>query len=184
MKCEDEVIITVKGTRYLPIFFAVWAAQASDRTIRHWIDKSVSFNGKAIQSYTSPRTGELYLSEDSVKQLETRFVKWPSKKPAGRIVIGETKEHDGFFQLPAAAKIVGVSPGAMWTWANRGEVPSIPRSLDVVKCPISNQLYIREKDALDLAETRRSVGLKHSRVRSTDHKKPTRRQRPSASERV
>jgi hypothetical protein len=181
MAYEDDKIITVSGVKYLPVFWAARAAQASDRTIRRWIDKSVTFNGKSLQTYTSPATGELYISQKSVEHLEKRFVKWPSKKQAGRVVIGETKAHDGFFHLPAAAKIVGVSTVAMWKWANSGRVPSFSRPLEVVKCPISDQLYVRERDAREIAEARSSLGLKHGGVKAAGSQQPTLRTRSSTT---
>jgi hypothetical protein len=167
MVYRDKRIITADGVRYVPITLAAWVVQTSDRTLRRWIEKAVTFNNKAIQSYISPVTLELYLSQESVEDLERRFVKWPSQELAGPVTIGESTDRRGFLALPDVARLVGVSAPMMWEWANKGQIPSIRKSLDVIKCPISDQLYLREDDALEVAKIRRSGGLKRGRIPRT-----------------
>ena len=42
-------------------------------------------------------------------------------------------------------RILGVSKRTMWLWATQGKAPTA-RPLNVIKCPISEHLYIHEED--------------------------------------
>lgn len=154
---KDRRIITVEGVRQFPIPLAVWIAQTTDATLRRWIRKAVSFNGEPLQCYVSPLTGELYMSEKSVGQLENRFIKWPSKEPAGPVTIGETRDASGYLVLSDAAKLIGVGSMTLWGWASKDKAPTnIREPLDLVKCTLSDQFYLREKQARELGESRRN----------------------------
>lgn len=147
---RDKTTITVKGVRYVPLSKAVWQAYTDQSTLRSWMNKRIKFGRRTIQTYTSPISGLLYISEESVQTVAQRFVKWPSNEPAGPITLGETDDQSGFIPLPDAARIVGVSRQAMWLWADQAHAPAMRRPLDVIKCPISDHLYVRQKDASEL----------------------------------
>jgi hypothetical protein len=162
---KDARNIVADGVRYMPIQLAACVAQTSDATLRRWIEKAVSFDGKAIASHVSEVTRQLYVSEESVKRLENRFLKWPAKKPAGAVTIGETADKTGYIPVPDVARLVGVSTVSVWGWANKGEVTTSHQHLDVIRCPISDQLYLRERDAFELAEARSDLKVKRARKR-------------------
>jgi hypothetical protein len=125
--------------------------------MRRWIKNAVAFNGAPLRCYVSPLTGELYMSEPSVEQLEKRFIKWPSKEPAGPVTIGETRDASGYLVLSDAAKLIGVSSLTLWGWASKDKAPTnIREPLDLVKCSLSDQFYLREKQARELGESRRN----------------------------
>jgi hypothetical protein len=156
---SDKRIITRDGKKYVPLSLAAWMAQTSETTLRSWIDKRVEFDGKQIQTYISPATSEIYVSQGSLENLSKRFVKWPSNQPAGPITIGETHDESGFLGLPDAAKLVGVSSRTMWLWATQGKAP-IDLPLTVVKCLTSDHFYIKERDVRCLQKVERPSGLK------------------------
>lgn len=156
---RDKRIITKEGTNYVPLFLAAWMAQTSEQTLRNWIDKGVKFNRRPIQTYISPATSEIYISEPSLRSVAERFVKWPSKEPAGAVTLGETEDQTGFLGLPDAARMVGKSKRTMWLWATQGKAPTA-KPLDVIQCTVSDHFYIRQKDIAHLQTLERPTGLK------------------------
>jgi hypothetical protein len=141
------------GTRYFPLSFAAPLTQAPETTIRDWIRKDTKFDGKPIKVYTSPANG-LYVSEDSVRRMALRFIKWQkgrSAGPSGPVSIGETDDQSGYISLPDAARTIGVGHNTLWRWATTPTAtPPSGTSLDVIKCPASDQFYIRERDVSEL----------------------------------
>jgi hypothetical protein len=158
---HDKSIITRGGVRYVPLLLAAWIAQASESTVRNWIDERIKFGDRAIRTHVSLTKG-LYVSEDSVKRMAERFVRWPSGRPSGRIRLGETDDQSGFIGTPDAARIVGVSSRTMWLWASQGKAPT-KKSLDVIKCTTSDHFYVREKDVFELNALVPRTGLQRGR---------------------
>lgn len=142
---------------YLPLSLAAWNAQTSEATLRSWIKKRVSFNKMPIQSYISPTTSEIYVSERSIKAMGDRFVEWPSGKPAGPIVLGDTRNRSGFIGLPHIARTTGISVRTLSHWATEGEIPTAG-PLRVIRCTTSGRLYIGESDAAHLKHLQRPTG--------------------------
>jgi hypothetical protein len=162
--------ITIEGDRvaigsvfYVPLSVAAVKAQTTEKNLRDWIKRDIFFRGKPIQTHTISLTGnKLYISEDSVRDMAERFVKWPSDKPAGLITIGKDKNKSGFVSMPEAARILGVSPRTMWLWAKMEKAPTT-KTLDIVKCTTSDRLYIREKDVFELKKDLPRTGLHRGR---------------------
>jgi hypothetical protein len=150
------------GIRYFPLSFAAPLTQAPETTIRDWITKDKKFNGKPIKTYVSPSNG-LYVSEDSVSRMTQRFIKWQKGKsagPAGTVNVGETDDHSGYISLPDAARTIGVGHNTLWRWATTPEGrPPGGTPLVVIKCPASDQFYIRESDVLALKNVIPRSGL-------------------------
>jgi hypothetical protein len=166
---RDKRIITRDGVNYVPLFLAAWLAQASETTLRGWIDQRAKFDGKVVRTYTSPATLETYVSEESVGRMAARFVTWPSNKPAGVVNIGETNDKSGYLGLPSAARAIGVSSRTMWLWATQGKSP-IQKDLAVIRCTTSDHFYIRQSDVESLKLLHRPKGLKRGpKPRSLSH---------------
>lgn len=142
---DDDRILTKDGVRYYPLSLAAPLAQVARSTLVHWIKKGAKFNGRPLHLYDSPTAGKLYLTEESIQRLAHRFIKWPSKEPAGRVTLAETDDQTGYIGLTDAARTIGVDHHTMWRWATKGTAPT-NKPLDVIKCPAADQLYIREKD--------------------------------------
>jgi len=126
---------------------------------------------KPIQTYVSPGK-ELYLAAESVDRIAKRFVRWPSNAPAGRPIIGLCDDRMGFLPLQQAADLVRISKQTMWNWSNKGKGPS-GASLSVIKCPISDQLYVRHHDLQPL----------EAEISDTDTAEPRRRPLPADTRR-
>jgi hypothetical protein len=166
---RDKRIIAKDGVNYVPLFLAAWLAQTSETTLRSWIDRRTKFSRRPIQTYVSPATSELYVSEQSVKSMAERFVRWPSKEPTGPITLGETEDQTGFLGLPDAARIIGVSKRTMWLWATQGKSPTT-KPLDVIQCTTSDHFYIRQRDIAHLQNLERPGGLKRGpKPRNSPH---------------
>ena len=150
--------ITKAGNRYFPLSFAAPLAQAPETTLRDWITKKTRFAGRTIQTHTSPTAG-IYISEESVNRMASRFIKWPSQQPAGRVTIGETDDQSGYIGLTDAARLVGVERHTIWRWATKGTAPT-EKPLDIIKCPASEQFYISEKDVMSLKGIVPRTGLR------------------------
>jgi HSP20 family molecular chaperone IbpA len=165
--------ITRSGVRYVPLSYAAWASQVPRSTLFDWIKKDAKFAGKPIKTYISPITAEMYISEQSVHRMAERFIKWPSKHPAGFITLGETDDLSGFLGLPDAAKLLGVASRTMWVWARQGST-SAGKALDVVKCTASDHFYVRHKEIAELAglATNVAVGRGHRTRKSVSSAVP------------
>lgn len=157
----EKSIITRGGVRYLPLPLAAWNAQASESSLRNWIDNRVKFAGRIIKTHLSITKG-VYVSEESVQRMSERFIKWPSREPAGQVTLGETDDQSGFLGTSDAARIVGVSSRTMWLWASQGKAPTA-KCLDVIKCTTSDYFYIREKDVFELRAGVPRSGLQRGR---------------------
>jgi hypothetical protein len=158
----DDRIITRAGIRYSPLPLAAWLARASEPTVRAWIDKRVKFGGQPLKTLTSSATKGLYLSQDSVDRMANRFVRWPSREPAGAVTLGETDDQSGYLAMADAARIIGVSSRTMWLWASQEKAPS-DKPLDVIKCTTSENFYVLEKDVYDLKAVVPRSGLQRGR---------------------
>ncbi len=150
--------ITKAGKRYFPLSLAAPLAQAPETTLRDWITKKTKFAGRTIQTHTSPTAG-IYISEESVNRMANRFIKWPSQEPAGRVTIGETDDQSGYIGLTDAARMIGVERHTIWRWATKGTSPT-ENTLDIIKCPASEQFYISEKDVESLKSVVPRSGLR------------------------
>jgi len=159
---EDDRIITKGGVRFLPLSLAAPLAQAPRTTLLDWIKAKAKFQGRALQTYHSPTLRKFYLSEESVERVAHRFIKWPSKEPAGDVTLGETKNRSGYIGIAKAAQAIGVDHHTMWLWTAHGTAPG-DKPLDVIKCTASEQLYIREKDVLHLQKLIPRSGLRRGR---------------------
>jgi hypothetical protein len=161
----------IHGIAYMPIPLAAWFAQVSESTVGRWVSDQVEFGGNTIQTYTSV-SGELYISEESVRRMAERFIMWPSKTAAHEVILGECHDGGGYLALPACAELLGVSRATLFLWAKQGETPW-GQQLTVVKCPISDHFYIRETD-LDKLRSVIQAGLKRGRKpRAISHGPPT-----------
>lgn len=140
----DQKVRTIKGTEYIPVTLAAWLAQTSEGTLRRWIGNGETFGGHVLHTYISPLK-ELYLSDRSVRRVAQRFIKWPSKKPASQVTLGELDDQSGYIGIPDAANMLGISRITLLLWAQKGETPW-GKDIDVVKCPISEHLYLRQTD--------------------------------------
>jgi HSP20 family molecular chaperone IbpA len=159
---EDDRIINKGGVRFLPLSLAAPLAQAPRTTLLDWIKAKAKFQGSALQTYHSPTLRRFYLSEESVERVANRFIKWPSKEPAGPVKLGETKDHTGYIGIAKAARTIAVDHHTMWLWTAHGTAP-VDKPLDVIKCTASDQFYIREKDVLNLKKFIPRSGLKRGR---------------------
>lgn len=142
---RDKRIIFREGVSFVPIYLAAWLAQTTETTLRAWIKQRVKFSGWSLRTYTSPVSLETYVSAPSLAKAAERFVKWPSNKPAGAVILGETDDSSGYLGLPAAAREIGISNRTMWLWATQGQSPT-KQQLDVIRCTTSDHFYIREKE--------------------------------------
>lgn len=159
---EDDRIITKQGSRFFPISLAADFAQVPRTTLLNWINAKVKFQGRPLQTYNSPTARKSYLKEESVERVAHRFVKWPSKEPAGPVVIGETDDHTGYIGISKAARAIGVDHHTIWLWVTQGNTPS-EKPLDVIKCSASDQLYVLEKDVLEIKKLIPRSGLRRGR---------------------
>lgn len=158
---RDKSIITRNGVRYLPLPRVAAMAQASESAVNKWIANRVKFDGRAIETYSSI-TKDIYVSEQSAKRIAQRFVTWPSNKPAGPVVLGETDDQSGFIGLTDAAKILHVGHHTIWLWVTQEKAPTA-KPLDVIKCTVSDYFYIREKDISELKSVIPRSGLRRGR---------------------
>jgi hypothetical protein len=159
---EDDRIIKKHGTRYLPISLAASLAQVPRTTLSTWIRAKVKFQGRALQTYDSRTTRRSYLAEESVQRVANRFVKWPSKQPAGALRIGETKDKSGYVGIAKAARTIGIDHHTLWLWITQGNAPT-ENPLDVVKCAASDQFYMSEKSIADVTKVVPRSGLQRGR---------------------
>jgi hypothetical protein len=156
---EDDRILEKQGIRYFPIGLAAEVGQVPRTTLNSWISAKVKFQGRALETYDSPTARKTFLTEDSVQRLAQRFVQLPSKKPAGVVVLGETKEGDGYIGIATAARTLGVDHHTMWLWTTQGKTPT-DEPLDVIKCAASDMVYIKEKDIVRLKNIVPRSGLR------------------------
>jgi hypothetical protein len=148
--------------RYVPLSSAAPIIQAPRSTLLEWIKKGTQFDGKPLDSTYLAPANRYFLSEDSIHRAANRFIKWPSKKPSGNVTIGETDDEHGYISLAKAAQNIGVDHRTMWLWATQGKAPSDDPP-DVIKCPASDQYYIRESDVSRLKKLVPRSGLKRGR---------------------
>lgn len=148
-----------EGTRYFPLSAVAPIIQAPRSTVLDWIKKGTKFKGEPLQSYHFAPANRYYISEESVERAANRFIRWPSQQPAGSVTLGETKERTGYVGLAPAARTVGVDHRTMWLWATHGKAPTA-EPLDVIKCPATEQFYIRESDVRALKSFAPRPGLR------------------------
>ena len=179
---QRETTVTVEGNRYkatttveadryisgriayVPFAVAAAAAQTTEKSLRDWIKKKIKFDGRAILTHRLRDTGKLYVSEESIARIANRFVKWPSREPAGAVTIGEGENQSGFLPISEAAGILGISGRTMWLWTTQGKAPT-DKPLDVIKCTTSEYFYVREKDVRELKALIPRSGLQRGRRR-------------------
>lgn len=159
---EDDRIITKQGTRYFPIPLAANLAQSPRSTLVNWIRAKVEVQGRPLQIYNSPTARKTYLAEESVQRLANRFIRWPSAKPAGPVTIGKTQNLSGYIGISKAARVLGVDPHTMWLWTAQGKAPT-DKPLDVIKCAVTDLLYVSEKDVNSLKSFIPKSGLSPGR---------------------
>lgn len=159
---DDDRILTRDGGRYYPLSLAADFAQVHRTTLVDWLKSKAKFDGRTLQAYNSPTAGKLYLTEESVQRLANRFIKWPSKEPAGPVTLGQTDDHTGYLGLPDAARTIGVDHHTIWLWATRGKAPT-DKPPNVIKCTASDYFYIHEKDVFQLKTLIPRSGLQRGR---------------------
>jgi hypothetical protein len=162
MREQAKKSFVQNGVRYWPLSFAAPLAQAHRTTILHWVKNKTEVAGKPIQSYYFAPSDQYFISDESIKRAAARFIKWPSQEPAGPVTLGETTDRSGYIGLPEARGILGISNRTMYLWATQGKAPT-DRPLDIIKDPISDHLYIREKDVYDLKKRIPRSGLQRGR---------------------
>ena len=177
---QRETTVTVEGDRYkatttveadryisgsiayVPFAVAAAAAQTTEKSLRDWIKKKIKFDGRPILTHRLRSTGKLYVSEESIARVANRFIKWPSREPAGAVTIGEAENQSGFLPISEAAGILGISGRTMWLWTTQGKAPT-DKPLDVIKCTTSEYFYVREKDVNALKALIPRSGLQRGR---------------------
>jgi HSP20 family molecular chaperone IbpA len=162
MVIEDDRIITKNGMRYFPLSLAASLALAPRTTLLDWIKAKRRFGGRKLEAYNSPTAGKMYLNEDSIERVANRFIKWPSKKAAGTVILGTTEDQNGYLALQEAMRILGVSKRTMFLWATKGKAP-VEHQPDVIRCPVTKHFYIREKDVYELKAALPPSGLSRGR---------------------
>lgn len=150
------------GVRYFPLSAAAPRVQAPPSTILHWIQKGTKFEGRPLDSYHFAPANRYYLSEESIGRAANRFIQWPSQKPVGPVTVGNTDNESGYIRLQEAAQTIRVDHHTMWRWATRGTAPT-DQPLDVIKCPATDQFYIREADVSKLKKLVPRSGLRAGR---------------------
>jgi hypothetical protein len=159
---ENKKVFVHEGVPYQPLSEAASAAQTHRTTLLHWIKNKTIIGGRPLQSFYLAALDSYLVSEESIQRAASRFIKWPSKEPAGPVSLGETADRSGFIGFPEALRILGISNRTMWLWATQGKAPT-GKALDVIKCPISKHLYIREKEVFDLKKLIPRSGLQRGR---------------------
>lgn len=132
---NDERSFMHEGVRYFPLSVAAPIIQVPRTTLVDWIKKGKLVAGQPLQVHFSKAAGRNFISEESIERAALRFVKWPSEQPAGVVHLGEK----GYVGLKQAARDIGISDHTMWLWAARQKAPV---TLDVIKCPVSEQYYL------------------------------------------
>jgi hypothetical protein len=167
MAAQQEPITIAKdgtllkgGVRYFPLSEAASLARAHRTTLLRWIKDDTK--GRQLQTYYFSPSDTYFISEDSIKKLANRFLKWPSEEPAGPVTLGETRDRSGFIGMSEAADIAGVSRRTMWLWVSQGKAPT-DNPPDIIKDPMSEHFYIREKDIYDLKKLIPKRGLQRGR---------------------
>jgi hypothetical protein len=153
------------GVRYFPLSAAAPRAQAPPSTILHWIKKETKFGGRPLDSYHFAPANRYYLSEESIGRAANRFIKWPSREPAGPVTVGHADDQSGYVRLQEAAQTLGVDHHTIWRWATKGTTPT-DEPLDVIKCPATDQFYICEADISKLKKLVPRSGLRAGRRQS------------------
>jgi hypothetical protein len=159
---ESDRVFERDGVRYMPLSMAAPLAQAPPSTLLHWIKKQTKFEGRPLSSYHFAPANQYFLSEESVKRAADRFIDWRSQQPAGAVKIGHTDDQRGYIRLQEAADTIGVDHHTMWRWATKGTTPT-ESPLDVIKCPATDQFYIRESDVSELKKLVPRSGLRAGR---------------------
>jgi hypothetical protein len=159
---DDGKSFIQNGVRYFPLSSAAPVVQAPPSTILHWIKKETKFEGRPLNSYHFAPANRYFLSEESIERAANRFMEWPSQKPAGPVTIGHADDESGYVRLQEAAQTIRVDHHTMWRWATRGTAP-IDEPLHVIKCPATDQFYIRESDVSKLKELVPRSGLRAGR---------------------
>lgn len=162
MREQADRAFVQDGITFFPLSAAAPVAQAPASTLLDWIKKKTQFNGRPLQGYHFAPANRYFLSEESIERAANRFVKWPSEEPAGPVTIGETKDECGYIGLTDAARTVGVDHHTMWRWATKGTAPT-DEPIQVIKCPASDQYYVREKDVSRLKKLVPRSGLRRGR---------------------
>lgn len=147
---------------YRPLSFAASQAKTHRTTLLHWIKNKTKVGGQPLRSYYFAPLDTYFISEESIQRAANRFIKWPFNEPAGPVTLGETDDRSGYIGLPNARKILGISNRTMYLWATQGKAPT-DKPLDVIKDPISEHFYIREKDVYDLKKLIPKRGLHRGR---------------------
>jgi hypothetical protein len=150
------------GTRYYPANEAASSAQTTPSTLLRWIKTDTEIGGQPIESYYFVPLDRYFVSEQSIQRIATRFIKLPSEQPAGSVIIGQTPDHSGYISLPDARAILGISNRTMYLWATETTAPT-DKPLDIIKDPISEHLYVREKDVYRLKPLIPKTGLSRGR---------------------
>jgi hypothetical protein len=155
------------GVRYFPLSVAVRIIQAPAPTILHWIKSETKFKGERLQSLYLAAANQYFISEQSIHRAAERFIKWSTRKPAGDVIIGHTKDRNGFIPLSEAGRILGVSKRTIYLWAIHGKAPS-DKQPEVIQCPSSEHFFIREEDVYALKKLIPRSGLPRGRRRQQE----------------
>jgi HSP20 family molecular chaperone IbpA len=162
MRGQAEKSFVQDGIRWFPLSSAAPIVQAPASTILDWIKKETKFDGQPLKSYHFAPANRYFVSEESIHRMAYRFVRWPSQKPAGPVILGETKDKSGYIGLTNAAHTIGVDHHTIWRWTTKGTAPT-DKPLDVIKDPASDQYYIGEKDVAALKKLVPRSGLRRGR---------------------
>jgi hypothetical protein len=137
------------GHRYHSLYAAAPLAKTTPPTLLNWIKNDKLINGQRLESYYFAPSDTHFISENSIHAAANRFIKWPSGDKAGDVTIGETDDRSGYIGLPAAREILGISNRTMYLWATQRKAPH-GQPLDIIKDPISEHLFIREREVYEL----------------------------------
>lgn len=153
---------THDGVRYFPLSLAAPVVQAPASTLLDWIKKKTKFDGRPLQTYHFAPANQYLISAESIERAANRFVTVPAEEPARTVTLGETRDQSGYIGLTDAAEILGIGHHTIWRWATKGTAPT-DEPLDVIKCPASDQLYIRQSDVTALKKLIPRGGLRAGR---------------------
>jgi hypothetical protein len=165
MAPTENVIIKPDGTlvkggvAFRPLSVAASEAQIHRTTLLHWVKKETKVAGEPLQSYYFAPLDAYFVSQESIQRAANRFIRLPTREPAGPVTLGETDDQSGYLSLSEAQSILGVSKRTMYLWATQqGKAPT-EKDVDVIQCTGSEHFYIRERDVYDLKKLIPKRGL-------------------------
>lgn len=155
---QQESFLVQNGVQYMPLSDAARLAGVQRETLLSWMKNEVKFDGEPIDAVYFKPTGNHFVSMKSVERIANRFIRWPSKEPAGIVIIGETDDQTGYLPTSDAARIIRMADPTLRAWVRLNKTP-LDKPLNVIKCTTSGYFYIHHKDVLRLAKHVKEHGV-------------------------